>query len=144
MGEEKNVGGRKKVWGGKNIPPTKNSSHKKFLPQKILPQKILPRKIPPNKSSSHDFFLPQKPLPRKMSSHQSFIPHFLPPTPHFSPPTPCPSAVQSQYSKVCSSLHFKPHFTALQGLLHHEVHSTSLEVLHFTWSIMYWTCTVQT
>ncbi len=52
---------------------------------------------------------------------------------------PCPSAVQSQYSEVCTSLHFKTYFTALHRILQHEVRSTSLEVLHFTWSIMYWT-----
>ena len=45
---------------------------------------------------------------------------------------PCPSAVQSQCSEVCTSLHFKTYFTALQRILQHEVHSTSLEVLHFT------------
>ncbi len=44
---------------------------------------------------------------------------------------------------VCSaitvqrSMHFKTYFTALQRILQHEVHSTSLKVLHFTWSIMY-------
>ncbi len=39
---------------------------------------------------------------------------------------PCPSAVQSQYSEVYTSLHFKTYFTALQRILTHEVHSTSL------------------
>ena len=37
---------------------------------------------------------------------------------------------------VHTSLHFKTYFTALQRILQHEVHSTSLEVLHFTWSII--------
>ncbi len=56
---------------------------------------------------------------------------------------PYRSAVQSQYGEVCTSLHFETHFTALRRILQHEVHSTSLEVLHFTRSISKY-CTADT